>query len=174
MAKGKAEPIEPSAETADAPENKKPDTEALVAETLSGDVRDFLVDRIKNLPKVWAEMTQEEQRDIIYDAVEASNHLVRQAVALIAKDGRPTITAQCESVTVKDGIKAVLTLSKHDELRHALTDSQGQSVLIVVVDAENYIGARGDLKPDAKPSEPELSDQDGNSVFDNTPMGKAA
>lgn len=149
-------------------------TADLVADTLSGDVRDFLVDRIKNLPKVWAEMTQEEQIAIIDAAIMAGNAMVRKAVRLIAEDGRPTITAQCESVTVKDGIKAVLTLSKSDPLRHALTDSQGQSVLIVVVDSENYIGSRGDLKPDAPPTEPELPIDDDGPLFDKTDAAKAA
>lgn len=159
-------------EEAATPANEEQTTEALVAETLSGDVRDFLVDRIRQLPKVWGEMTQEEQTEIINAAITAGNATVRNAVSLIAKDGRPTITALCESVTVKDGIKAVLSLSKSDELRHALVDSQGQTVLIVVVDAENYIGSRGDLKPDAPPTEPGLPLDE--PVFDKTEAAKAA
>lgn len=142
----------------------------IAAETLSGDIRDFLVDRIKNLPKVWAEMTETEQTDIIYAAVDAGTSLVRKAVAIIAKDGRPTITAHLDKVTVKDEIQAVISLSKSDELRHALVDSQGQSVLIVVVDADNYIGQRGDLKADAKPPEP--AEPDDGPLFDKTVMGK--
>lgn len=156
----------------EAASTEKPDTEALVAETLSGDIRDFLVDRIRQLPKVWDQMTAEEQQEQINAAIEAGNSLVRRAVAMIALSGRPTITATCESATVKDGIKAVLTLGKHDELRHALVDSQGQSVLIVVVDAENYIGSRGDLKPDAPPTEPGLPLDE--PVFDQGEVAKAA
>lgn len=148
-------------------------TADLVAETLSGDVRDFLVDRIRQLPKVWAEMTQEEQHEIINAAIMAGNSLVRKAVRLIAQDGRPTIVARCEQVTVKDGIKAVVTLPQSDPLRHALVDSQGSDVLVIVVDAENYIGSRGDLKPDAPPTEPELPMSDDGPIFDRTAAAAA-
>lgn len=159
-------------ETKAGADTKNAETAELVAETLSGDVRDFLVDRIKNLPKVWAQMTQEEQSEIINAAVSAGNEMVRKAVRLIAEDGRPTITAQCESVTVKDGIKAVLSLGKYDEYRHELMDSQGQSVLIIVADADKYIGSRGDLKPDAPPTEPDLPLDE--PVFDSTRAAQAA
>ncbi len=160
----------PKTPTADTVELHPDHAADLVAATLSGDIRDFLVDRIKQLPKTWPEMLAEEQREIIDSAIMAANDIVRRAVHIIAKDGRPTITAQCEQVTVKDGIKAVVSLSKSDPLRHALADSQGQSILIVVVDAENYIGQRDDLKPDAPPTEPGLPLDE--PVFDSTSMGK--
>ena len=47
-----------------------------------------------------------------------------------------------EQITIKDGYKAVLTCSKHDNNRHHLADAQGATVLIVVADPDEFTGER--------------------------------
>lgn len=129
----------------------------LAAETLTGDIATFLTDRIKHLPKVWAQMTENEQREVIDSAIMAAGHLVREAVTIIAADGRTTLQANLEKIEVKDGLKAVLALSRHDEHRHEMIDSVGKAVLIVVADAAQYSG--GEVpKPD--PDQRELPTQE--------------
>lgn len=120
----------------------------LAADTLVGNIRDFLLDRVKHARKPWDKMSEEEQAGEIACATGAAETLVRKAVRIIAQAGRKTITGNLEQVTVKDGIKAVVTVSKHDECRHELVDSCGSSVLIVVADTEEFDAHRDPVGPD--------------------------
>jgi hypothetical protein len=83
----------------------------------------------------------------------------------LAANGRRTIPATLESITVKDGIKAALTMSKFEERRHELIDCQGARVLIVVADPEEYEGER-------KPA-PITPDQPEMPLGDTSPMNEA-
>jgi hypothetical protein len=146
------------------------ETQDFASETLKGDVRDWLLDRVKHIQKPWQQMSEQEQRDMIFAAEDAAGNLVRNAVRIIAAEGRKVITAQLEQVTVKDGIKAVCTLSKHDPFRHELVDAQGKDVLIVVADASAHMGQQDDAKPDNL-REPGLPLDNDQPVFDNTSHG---
>lgn len=148
------------------------DTEEMAVGTLKGDIRDWLLDRLKQQQKPWEQMSEAEQADLIAQAEMAAGDMVRRAVRMIAAEGRKVIVAQLEQVTVKDGIKAVVTLSKHDACRHDLVDAQGKDVLIVVADAGDYMGAKGEAVPDA--DSPGLPLEDDKPVFDNTTQGRAA
>lgn len=116
--------------------------------TLMGDLRDALLDRLKGMPKPWTVMSEAEQRDMIFGCERVATHLVTQAVRLIAANGHPSIQAELDSCTVKDGIKAVLNLSKHDPMRHELTDAVGKTVMVVVADIEPFMGQSKEAKPD--------------------------
>lgn len=130
------------------PETITEETINLANETLVGDIRDFLLDRVKNHKKPWVAMSETEQHGEIHSATEAAKHLVRRAVNIIASEGRKVITGHLEQVTVKKEIKAVVTLPKSDECRHELIDSQGQSVLLVVADTAAFSGEGDAPEPD--------------------------
>jgi hypothetical protein len=124
----------------------------MAVDTLSGDMRDFILDRLRHEQnkRPWHERSEAEQRDTIH-AVEAHvQSAIRQAVELIAAQGLKTMRATLEQVVVKDGLKATLTMSKHDESRHQLLDSTGATVLVVVADPEEFTGERAPVavKPD--------------------------
>src|SRR5690606_30910002 len=89
-------------------------------ETMAGDLMSFLRDELKAAPDVWQKMSEEQQENVIYRAENRVLTAVKKAVQIIASADRPTISATVESVTVKDGIKAVLTLPKYDAQRHEL------------------------------------------------------
>lgn len=128
-------------------------------DTLYGDLRDAILDRLRAMPKPWTVMSETEQTEMIEGVERAARHLVYSAVNLIAANGRPVIRAQVEQCTAKDGIKAVLRVSQFDELRHELFDAVGKSALIVVADAEPYLGEKEPAKPDPdQPTLPEPSD----------------
>lgn len=125
----------------------------LDTENLMGDVRDALLDRIKTIPHSWKIMKQEEQADMIDGCERIARNLVTEAVRMIAANGRTVIPALLEQCTIKDGVKAVLTMSQHDPHRHELTDAVGKPVLVVVADASQYMGGGDQPKP-----EPDQSD----------------
>lgn len=140
-----------------AKKNTQPDkvdeTIDLASETLTGDVRDFLLDRVKNLSMPWPKMTEEEQAGVIHSCTAAAEHLVRQIVVLIASQGRKAIVGNLLQVTRKDSIKAQVEFAKTDELRHELFDAQGSAVLLVVADAEPFTGERAPAEPDPNQTE---------------------
>lgn len=116
----------------------------IAADTLTGDVRDFILDRLKHEQnkRPWHERSEAEQRETVHAVEAAVQRVVRQAIELLASNGRPTIKATVEQVVIKEGIKAVLTLPRSSEQRHALADATGFTVLLVVADPANFTGER--------------------------------
>lgn len=119
----------------------------LATGTLTGDIRDFLLDRVKTMGKPWAAMTEDEQSDQIHAAKDAAETIVRRACEIIASGGKKAMIGTLESVTVKDGVKAVVKLSKTDEQRHSLIDAQGHAVSVIFADAAPYTGERAPAEP---------------------------
>lgn len=112
----------------------------LIAETLLGELLKATVEEIKAAPDVWQKLSERAQQDVIDRMTAKLATLLQRAVELIASDARPTIVADVESVTFKDGIKAVVTCSKANPARHELADAAGCTVLLVIADAGAYLG----------------------------------
>lgn len=136
--------------------NKRPDTEAtevlsptlIAADTMLGDLMACLIDEFKQAPDVWQKMPEHQQQDVIYRVQQRVQENIRAAVEIIASANRPTIVATVESVTVKEGIKAVVTLPKSDAQRHNLFDAAGQTVLLIVAGAGEFYGGADQVKAD--------------------------
>lgn len=124
------------------------DTVDLAVQTLSGDIRDFILDRLRHehSPVPWMSRSEAEQRDTIDSVTLAAERVVRETVRIIAGDGRKAMVGKLLQVTVKDGIKAQIELNRHDELRHELMDAEGMQVLLVVADVSAFIGERAEVK----------------------------
>lgn len=120
--------------------NTAKDAMAMTASTIGVDLLQALLQEIKLLPDVWPKLAKHKQDDIIERLRKRVIHNVQMATHLIASDGRVTVVAELEQITVKDGIKAVLTMSKNDPNRHGLIDCQGKTVLIALADAEAHMG----------------------------------
>lgn len=120
----------------------------LYRDTMVGDLRDTALDWIKTFDKPWAKMPQAEQQTVIDSVTRQAIALVAKAVDIIVADERPSIPARIESVTIKDGLKVVLSCSAREANLVALGTHQGSHVYIVVADAEAYGGEAGPAKPD--------------------------
>lgn len=123
------------------------------AMTMLGDLCSLVIDEMKAAPDVWQKLSERKQHEVIDRVRRRCEDAIRQAVHFIYSEGRTVITADLEQLTAKDGIKAVLTLNRHDENRHELLDSVGKPVLVIVGDARAFTG--GEL-PKADPTQPEL------------------
>lgn len=132
------------------------ETIELAVKTARGDVRSFLVDRLKQWKKPWEAMTESEQRAAVAESNHAAENLIRTLAALIASEGRKTLIGNLDQVTVKDGLKAVIKMSKHDENRHELMDAQGLAVIVVVQGVEEMLGERVDAKDPVNPDQKDL------------------
>lgn len=119
----------------------------LATETLTGDIRDFLLDRVKRLGKPWAAMSEDEQSDQIHAAKEAAQLLVKRACEIIASSGKRAVIGKLVKVAIKDKIQVQVDFSREDEQRHELFDAQGHTVSIVFADSQPYTGERGPAEP---------------------------
>jgi len=147
---------------------------AIARETMTGDLRDCILDFLKhnNNPLPWNVQGEGAQRDTVEKVTKAVQTAVEKCVLLIASDARPTIVANLKKVTVADEIKAEVTLGKGDPQRHNLIDAQGMTVLIIVTDSAPYEGEKAPV--DIKADQGNLidGDDDDGSVFDKTPAGR--
>lgn len=121
--------------------DKKPrNVMEMTANSVGVDLLNALVQEVKLLPDVWVKMPKAKQDDVIERLRKRVIHNVQMATHLIASDGRICVQAELEQITVKDGIKGVLIMSKNDPHRHLIMDAQGKTVLIALADAEDHMG----------------------------------
>lgn len=124
------------------------DIEGIAVKTMAGDVRDFILDRLKNdhsaLP--WNMRGEDEQRRYIDQAEIAAKRLVATVVRLVATKNRPMIGAHIKKAAMKDVIAVEAHVGLTHPLRHDLLDSVGHEVLIVLSGVEEFMGERGTVK----------------------------
>lgn len=112
----------------------------IAADTMLGDLMGVVLDELKAAPDVWQKLGEVEQDDAIDRIRRQCAAAVEDCVRIIATQGFSRIRAKVDAITVKDGIKATLTLAQHDPARHELVDAQGSSVFIVLADVEQFSG----------------------------------
>lgn len=146
-------------EAAEQPEDKEPFV-TLATETLMGDLRDFVLDRLKHEhnPLPWQMQGEEAQRETISRVESAMRTWVYRAVTLIAAQGQKAARGSLIKFVVKDGIQMQVNLAASDSLRHQLADHVGNSVLVIIADAEQHQGARADVK--VTPDQRDILDED--------------
>lgn len=118
------------------------DSIQMTSETLTGDLRDKLLGWFKATPKSWGMMTEEEKRETASLIEHYARTVVCETVKIISADGRCVIAGNLKKISIQDDLKAEIVFNKRDPLRHTLSDSTGQIVLVVVADPSNYDGER--------------------------------
>jgi hypothetical protein len=154
--------------------------EALALKTCAGDVRDFLLHRLRQEQdkRAWSDRSEDEQRATINAAQHAAEEVVRGVVALFANHGLPSIGGLLESVTAKAGMKAVIGLDASSEteamaLLRAASGYGSKQVVIVLADAGEFMDDRAPVvvKPDQPRllSDPEFVEVAGDEIDKNPP-----
>lgn len=139
-----------------APKGAKPDPAEpaapvlqMNAATLTGDVRDLLLQRAKfdKNPLPWDARPEAEQIRIVTEITDFATHLVEQVVATVAAEGQKTIGLAIDKVNFEaKAIKVVASADKREPNRHALADAQGQKLFMVIGDADAFKGHRKPVK----------------------------
>lgn len=130
------------------------ETIQLAADTLTGDIASFLIDRLRDYECSFKFMNEEQQAGAIEDAKRAAANLVGRVVSIIASDGRDTLPVSVKKVENDgDKIKVTIEASKFSEHRHELFDAAGCAAHLIVADASKYEGGEG---PKPEPDQREL------------------
>lgn len=118
----------------------------LAKQTLTGDIATFLIDRLRQFPKTYREMSEKEQEEQIEMAKTAAKELVSKAVNIVASGGREVIMAELGKITVDKQIKAVVEVNS--QYAEDLIAVQGKPILIVTNSDAEFTGGGEDLKAD--------------------------
>lgn len=139
----------------------------LAKETLTGDLRDKLLENMRNLPDVWQKLNEKAQQEQIDRATAQAEDLVNQAVKLVTSGGRKTVPAKLEKLTLKDGCKVEMTCSASwiGELAPVLNND----VLIVTNSNDEFCGQKAPAKPEPDQADMfnrEYQEADGEGIPD--------
>lgn len=109
----------------------------LAREFMLGEIMSAAMKQLRSLDKPWLRLPEAMQREVIDQVRDHVSAAIRQAVEIIATDDRTRFVASVESVTFKDGVKAVLTMA-NTQASHELADTQGGRVYVVIEDPNRY------------------------------------
>lgn len=130
--------------------NMIPEIEETVGKLLMG----ALYDEITNLRTMWAVTPQQQQQELLDRLRSQVGQAVHIAVKRIAVGGFVHIAAVVESLTIKDGAKAVCQLSRGSQALHELADRVGSQAVIVFADPNEFTEGMDQIK--AMADQPEL------------------
>lgn len=133
----------------------------MARDTLTGDIRDFILDRLKNdhNPLPWNVRNEASQNETIGTVQRAVAALVSKVVDILAADGKPVLRGVLKKVLIKDVYACHVDFLKSDPLRHTLADSTGQVVMLSIAAPEEYDGERAPV-PVSKDQSSLLNDHD--------------
>lgn len=110
---------------------------------------DALINEIRQLPKPWQQTSEAEQQVVIDRLRRSVENAVRSLVGTIAAARFARIPATIDSVTFKDGVKAVLKLSKGYSGTYELAENTGGQALVVLASHQQFVDGIERIKADA-------------------------
>lgn len=128
----------------------------IAREFMLGEIIAAATRQLRALDKPWLRLPEAQQRNVLREVQLDAEHAITAAVEIIATDDRTRFVAQVESVTFKDGVKAVLTMP-NTQASHELADTAGGRVYVVIEDPTRYT-MPGTNMPKADPDQPGLGD----------------
>lgn len=140
----------------------------LKLDTLSGDLRDEMLTRMKHLKATWPLLTQGEQIDLANGLELFANKMIRRIVHLVTKQEFPHTAVKLAEMKIKGGkdIEAKIVCDNIEYNRSVLGEHIGQLVQIVMIDSDAFMGERAAAKTD--PDQPGLPlDGDGEEDPDD-------
>ncbi len=126
----------------------------LAREYLMGELMSAATRQLRALEKPWLRLPEGDQKRVLREVQDTIAEAVKKAVNVIASNDRTHFRAGVESVTFKDGVKAVLTMG-NTEASHELADTAGGSVLVVIEDPSRFT-IPGENAPQAEKDQAEI------------------
>ncbi|MEM9014063.1 MAG: hypothetical protein AAGB02_03045 [Pseudomonadota bacterium] len=117
-------------------------------ETLTGDLRDGILERVRNVPDAWHKLKEVDQQRQIDLCTQAAERFVRDAVQLIEARGAAATPAKLTRVGVKGDLQLVLAVPSSSEIRHEIVDAVESTVIVVIANPDEFFGEREETKAD--------------------------
>jgi hypothetical protein len=142
--------------------NNAEDSLSISRDSLGHDILAALVNELRTLPDHFSRLNEENQQKCIERLKDKIRGGIDKAIRIIVHGELAAVPAKLEHVNWKDGLTCGLKIQRDAMYRHALSDAQGTTVLLVVTDATRWVARMDEVK--AK------SDQ--IDLFDGTYDGK--
>lgn len=107
------------------------DVKSIASEEMAKTLLESLILQIQMLKHPWQKMTQAEQDETIEALRKNVLTATDSAVRLISANGSIAVVGNLEQATIKDGVKAQVTIQRNAENIIELLDAVGKEVLIV-------------------------------------------
>lgn len=123
-------------------------------EHLGRDLLTAVLDEVKTMQNVWQKMSEHDQEQSLFRLKNRIRSSVSEAVRIIASKNRPELRAHVKKVVFSDsGVEGQLTISKKQIGRHDLSDAQGEDVLIVISNVDEYSNTMDEVTADPQQSQ---------------------
>lgn len=148
------------------------DIETIQTETLVGDVRDLILQEMRDAKEglPWTTRTERQQAEMIDRADRFAKGVIAKIVNLVAAGDNPAVPVTIKKWEVSDELKVALTGAASTTNIVTMMDGGGVGFL-VFADKEPFNGEREPVRPAKDQGTLPGHDEDG-VVFDNTPAGK--
>lgn len=134
-------------------------TDTEKAEALIGKhLKELILQELKVLQDPWDKTPEKRQDEALARIDMAVKSMIRAAIIALAGKGYDAVSAVVDSVTFKDGVKTTLKTHLATEATHALADAQGESVVVVIADPDDFFGGMDEVKSD--PDQPDMPLED--------------
>lgn len=134
----------------------------LALDTLSGDLRDVMLTRFRDMQKPWQQMNEGEQYEFANGIELAAKDIVRQTVRLFTGYEWPRAVVQLGEIKIiggdKSRIEGKVVASNITENRDVLGEHVNQFVMLLCVDSETFMAERAPVEID--PDQPDLPEQE--------------
>lgn len=142
-------------------------------DSLMGDMRDVILQRIRTLQKPWAQMSEQEQVDCANGTELAAKDMIRKTVRLLNQHEWPTAVVELSEMKIggTKGIEAKIACANVSHNREVLGDYVGTQVMLMMVDSDSFMAARAPAKIDK--DQPELP-MEGEAEPEEQPEEEAA
>jgi hypothetical protein len=109
----------------------------------------------------WSKLNEQQQRDINAAVDQTAETIIAKLVKGIAAEGRETVTAKVESLTVKDGLKLQLSAVHDHDSVVIIGDLVGKRVTLTAADEGDFNHQRAPAQLDKdQPELPVAGDDD--------------
>ena len=156
-------------------EIKERDAREVASEDMCKSLLESLILLIRTQKKPWDKLTKIEQDEVIDALRKSVRTATDSAVRLIASNSSTTVVGDLEQVTIKDGVKAQVVVSKNAENLAELFDAVGKEVLIVCASNAVYDKGLNDVQGEDDQRSfdlgAEYTDQDGDGMENHTVDG---
>jgi len=109
---------------------------------LLGNMVNAVMKHVKGIKAEWNMADENLQNEFIYNLTSDLKEELNKGINVIKADLHTSFRAKVDSVTFKDGVKAVLVLA-NTKASHELADVQGGEVLVVLCDNKIYLSEEG-------------------------------
>lgn len=134
----------------------------IAEDKLAGSLLKLCVGIQEQIKLPWAALPEQDQQRQIDVMAEKVRSYVREACNIIASEHKATIRMAVDSVTFKDGVKAVFTTTKSAAGVYDLANAEGGSVTVLLNDYDRYAQGTNEVK--AAPDQKQLELATGDSV----------